>query len=145
MSDLSDRSSLWWERVEAVSVEAYGRWQASGPLEKSLVECRVLAELQDPRYARLESRALGMLLEGVPDRIKDELVAIKGMTCANAVFRILLAYQPGGLGEGPQTMLKSALISFEDGIVGCLEQMILLSPLQMRQSSFLASTSLPRQ
>ena len=83
----------------SIATEAYGRWQASGPLEKSLVECRVPVELQDPRYARLESRALGMLLEGVPERIKDELVATKGMTCGNAVFRILLAYQPGGLGE----------------------------------------------
>ena len=92
MADISDRSGLWCQL-------AYQSWQAAGPLEKSLVECQPPADLQDPRYARLEARALGMLIESVPARIKEELVVTRGMTCSNALFRILIAYQPGGLGE----------------------------------------------
>ena len=99
MSDLSDRSSVWWERVTAVAHEAYGKWQRAGPLEKSMVECQCPPDLADHRYSRLEARALGMLLESLPVRIKDELIATKGLSCANALYRILLAYQPGGLGE----------------------------------------------
>ena len=40
-----------------------------------------------------------MLIESVPARIKEELVVTRGMTCSNALFRMLIAYQPGGLGE----------------------------------------------
>ena len=71
MADISDRSGLWWARVSEVAQLAYQSWQAAGPLEKSLVECQPPADLQDPRYARLEARALGMLIESVPARITE--------------------------------------------------------------------------
>ena len=99
MGDLSDKSSIWWSQVMRVAQDAYANWQRAGPLEKSFVVCDLPLELQDARYARLESRALGMLLESLPSRVKDELVVTRGMTCANAIFRVLLAYQPGGLAE----------------------------------------------
>ena len=99
MGDLSDKSSISWSQVMRVAQDAYANWQRAGPLEKSLVVCDLPLELQDARYARLESRALGMLLESLPSRVKDELVVTRGMTCANAIFRVLLAYQPGGLAE----------------------------------------------
>ena len=99
MSDLSDRSLAWWQRVMEVAQKAYLKWQQAGPLEKSLVVCDTPADLLDPRLSRLEARALGMILESLPVRIKDELVVTKALTSPNAIFRILLAFQPGGLGE----------------------------------------------
>ena len=82
-----------------VAQRAYVKWQQAGPLEKSLVVCEAPPDLLDPRLSRLEARALGMILESLPSRIKDELVVTKALTSTNAVFRILLAFQPGGLGE----------------------------------------------
>ena len=99
MSDLSDRSWVWWQRVMEVAQSAYVRWQQAGPLEKSLVVCETPSDLLDPRLSRLEARALGMIMESLPGRIKDELVVTKALTSTNAVYRILLAFQPGGLGE----------------------------------------------
>ena len=99
MSDLSDRSWAWWQRVMEVAQKAYLKWQQAGPLEKSLVVCDTPPDLLDPRLSRLEARALGMILESLPGRIKDELVVTKALTSTNAVYRILLAFQPGGLAE----------------------------------------------
>ena len=99
MSDLSERSWIWWARVMEVAQAAYAKWQQAGPLEKSLVICESPADLLDAKLSRLEARALGMIMESLPARIKDELVVTKSLTCANAIYRILLAFQPGGLGE----------------------------------------------
>ncbi|CAE6952681.1 RE1 [Symbiodinium sp. CCMP2592] len=99
MSDLSERCWAWWQRVMEVAQRAYVKWQQAGPLEKSLIVCETPPDLLDPRLSRLEARALGMILESLPSRIKDELVVTKALTSPNAVFRILLAFQPGGLGE----------------------------------------------
>ena len=99
MSDLSDRSWAWWRRVMEVAQKAYLKWQQASRLEKSLVVCDTPPDLLDPRLSRLEARALGMILESLPTRIKDELVLTKALTTTNAVYRILLAFQPGGLGE----------------------------------------------
>ena len=99
MSDLSDSSWVWWQRVMEIAQKAYLRWQQAGPLEKSLVVCEAPTDLLDPRLSRLEARALGMILESLPVRIKDELVVTKALTTTNAIYRILLAFQPGGLAE----------------------------------------------
>ena len=99
MSDLSERSGSWWKRVMEVAQAAYARWQQAGPLEKSMVTCDSPTDLLEDKLSRLEARALGMIMESLPVRIKDELVVTKSLTCANAVYRILLAFQPGGLGE----------------------------------------------
>ena len=101
MSDLSDRSGAWswWQRIMTVAQQAYIRWQQAGPLEKSLVVCDTPTDLMDPRLSRLEARALGMIMASLPTRIKDELVVTKALTSTNALFRILLAFQPGGLAE----------------------------------------------
>ena len=53
----------------------------------------------NPTMHSASSGGLGMLLESLPSRVKDELVVTRGMTCANDIFRVLLAYQPGGLAE----------------------------------------------
>ena len=75
-----------------VAQRAYVKWQQAGPLEKSLVVCEAPPDLLDPRLSRLEARALGMILESLPSRVKDELVVTKALTSTNAVFRILLAF-----------------------------------------------------
>ncbi|CAE7232268.1 RE1, partial [Symbiodinium natans] len=74
MSDLSERSWIWWARVMEVAQAAYAKWQQAGPLEKSLVICESPADLLDAKLSRLEARALGMIMESLPARIKDELV-----------------------------------------------------------------------
>ena len=99
MGDLSPASAVWWRRVLATAQDAYNRWQVAGALEKASVTCNVSAELQDARYARLESRAVGMLLEVFPEEIKQRMIADADMSAANAMFRLYLAYQPGGLSE----------------------------------------------
>ena len=73
MGDLSPASAVWWRR--ATAQDAYNRWQVAGALEKASVTCNVPPELQDARYARLESRAVGMLLEVFPEEIKQRMIA----------------------------------------------------------------------
>ena len=92
MSDLSERSWMWWKRVMEVAHAAYARWQQAGPLEKAMVVCDSPVDLLDDKLTRLEARALGMIMESLPTQIKDELVVTKSLTCANAVYRILLAF-----------------------------------------------------
>ena len=106
MGDISDRSAEWWDRVMRVAESTYRTWQAAAPLHKSQIQCLPPEDLNSHRFARLESRALSMLLESIPECIKQDMVVSRNMTCVNAVYRILITYQPGGL-EERQRLIKS--------------------------------------
>ena len=123
LSDLSEQSGAWWKRVMEVAQSAYYlRWQQAGPLEKSLIVCETPSDLVDPRLSRLEARALGMIMEGLPGLIRDELVVTKALASTNAIIRILLAFQPGGLGGKAETDLQSS------GARGRYQRVSLLGP-----------------
>ena len=99
MSDISDKSAEWWDKIMHVAESTYQQWQVAPPLSKSQIQCVPTPDLSNPRFARLESRALSMLLESVPESIKQDMVVTRNLSCVNAIYRILITYQPGGLDE----------------------------------------------
>ena len=63
-------------------------------------------ELQSHRYARLENRATAMLLKSLPETLREELLASRGLNTVNIIFMVYKMYQPGGLRE------RSMILSF---------------------------------
>ena len=50
-------------------------------------------------FERLDQRMTSLLLQAVPKSIKDEIIATRELTTAAILFRVMRAYQPGGLIE----------------------------------------------
>lgn len=99
MGDLSATSHEWWTKVNQEAPTWYFQHQILGPLEKVTHKPEPSPELRDPRWARLERRASGMLLSALPDSQKDEMIATKSLSPLAILARLMVAYQPGGLAE----------------------------------------------
>ena len=99
MSDLAPASSVWWNRVLQESEAAYAQWQQLGPMRRGQLQVTLSAELSAPRFYRLESRAVGMLMKSIPDSAKQEVIASRQMTTVSIIFRLLTIFQPGGMRE----------------------------------------------
>ena len=84
MGDLSYSSGEWWAHVRRAVDQCYQTWLVSSPFEKlRLKPCVDPAALAWPRTER---RALSMLLNAIPESIKDEVV----------LYKLCVTFQPGG-------------------------------------------------
>ena len=99
MSDLSQASGVWWTAVVRESEAWYGRWQRSGPVVRAQIQPSLSRELSDPRFSRLENRAISMLMKAIPEAARQEVISSRDMSSVNILFRLLILFQPGGLKE----------------------------------------------
>ena len=99
MADLSESSQQWWQKVVESARRWYGRYQTTPPLERLKLQPKDPPELQEPKWRRLERRAVGLLLRALPDGAREEMVATKSMTCYAILCKLMASYQPGGLVE----------------------------------------------
>eukprot|EP00435_Cladocopium_sp_Y103_P028694 s3109_g7.t1 len=95
IADVSEGASTWWKKVTDEANKAYTNWLSAGPLDKMAIQPDVTVE---PRYARLEARALTMLLGSIPSALKQEAVSARELTCVQ-IYKLLKQFQPGGLSE----------------------------------------------
>lgn len=75
------------------------------PLQRLSHEVQASDELAQPKWARLERRASGMLMSALPLSVKEEVVSTRSVSALGILTKVLVIYQPGGLAE------KSLIIS----------------------------------
>ena len=106
LRDLSSQSWRWYNRVYEAALKYYHDYQQSDPLTRGLLRPDLPDDLQHHTFARLESRAVSMLLHAVPESVSSQALATRSLSTVGLLFQILKQYQPGGLGER-QELLKS--------------------------------------
>ena len=105
MSDLSDGSGEWWQRVKLESSTAYHLWTSASPIEKLKIQPPHVPELEVGRWSRVNSRASSMILLALHDTVRQEMVSRRSTGSATAIlFRLLTIYQPGGQQEKVQIL-----------------------------------------
>ena len=106
LRDLSSKSWLWWDKVYEAALKYYHDYQQSDPLSRGLLRPDLPEDLQHHSLARLESRAVSMILHAVPESISSQALATRSLSSVGLLFQILKQYQLGGLSER-QELLKS--------------------------------------
>ena len=100
MSDLSDGSSTWWQKIRQKAGEAYEKWTNAGPMEKLSIASERDGSLEGGRWSRVNSRAASMIMLALHESVRSEMVArrLTGST-VSLLFRLMTLYQPGGEAE----------------------------------------------
>ena len=106
LRDLSSKSWLWWDKVYEAALKFYHDYQQSDPLTRGQIRPDLPEDLQHHTFARLESRAVSMLLQAVPESVSSQALATRSLSTVGLLFQILKQFQPGGLSER-QELLKS--------------------------------------
>ncbi|CAE7940779.1 RE1, partial [Symbiodinium sp. KB8] len=100
MSSLSSSASLWWQSVMSKVRVLYTKWLESTPVQRLQIRQEVLVQrpLLD-RYQRVEQRAAMLLLDSLPDDLKNEVISVRAVTVEAMVFLVHCSFQPGGSAE----------------------------------------------
>ena len=106
IADLSATSEEWWRRMLEATEAWYVHHQTLSPLDKLTHEAKPPARLQEDRWQRLERRVATVMLQSIPEGIRDDLVGSRKMTVFAIMTHLHLVYAPGGVLE-KQTLLKS--------------------------------------
>ena len=94
------------ERVK----DLYSLWLESAPVARLTIRQQVLSRRPPPdRHHRIEQRAAMLLLDALPDELRNEAISARAVTAESMVFMVHCAYQPGGAGE------KAHLLQFLTG------------------------------
>ena len=113
MADIGNTSSVWWQIIMQTVQESYEKWLTDGPLD------RLRRTVDIPKRAlawpRTEKRAVTMLLQSLPDRLKTEMVSSRRLTTPQIMFRLFCLFQPGGQSE--RSTLLQLLTDFKLGSV----------------------------
>ncbi|CAE7809808.1 RE1 [Symbiodinium sp. CCMP2592] len=115
MKDISSTSSIWWSQVVDAATSYYQHWLMCDPVARLSLQPSQPYRFEHTKYARVEQRALTMLLRAVPTVIKEELVANRKLSCIELLALVHTTYQPGGLKE------RSALLRYLTNPDGCTE------------------------
>ena len=103
VGDVSMTATKWWDDLMAATNLAYHRWLSLGPLERLQVRPPTMEETSG-RNIRLDQRVTMMLVNALPQELKNELIATRELYTAGVVFKVLRTYQPGGLSEKAATL-----------------------------------------
>ena len=104
--DLSSKSWLRRDKVYEAALKFYHDYQQSDPLTGGQIRPDLPEDLQHHTFARLESRAVSMLLQAAPESVSSQALAARSFSTVGPLFQILKQFQPGGLSER-QELLKS--------------------------------------
>ena len=99
LRDLSSKSWQWRDRVYEAALRHYHDYQQADPLSRGLLCADLPEDLRHHTFARLESRAVSMILHAVPESIASQALATRSLSTVGLLFQILKQYQPGSLGE----------------------------------------------
>ncbi|OLP85824.1 hypothetical protein AK812_SmicGene33144 [Symbiodinium microadriaticum] len=97
MSDLSDGSGQWWERVKTTATRSYVEWAQSSPMERLRISPPRDESLESGKWSRVNSRASSMLMLALADNVRSEMVARRLTGSATSIlYRLMTLYQPAG-------------------------------------------------
>lgn len=106
VADLTTSSEEWWKKTVSAAEDWYKFHMALSPLDRVHHQFDTPAALSETRWQRLERRMAGMLLQAIPEGVKEELVAARRMNTFGILTYLMVIYCPGGVVE-KQTLLKN--------------------------------------
>ena len=106
VADLSTTSEQWWTRMSTAAQEWYQKHTSLSPLDRIQHQVTPPMEVQQEKWQRLERRMSAMLLQAIPELIRDELVASRRLSVFGILTHLYTIYCPGGVYE-KQTLLKN--------------------------------------
>ena len=113
MGDISYSSGVWWNLVMEGVQRAYETWLKEDPLGRLRVQ--VAVDPQSSLWPRTEKRAVNMLLQALPEKLRLEIVSSRRLTTHQIMFRLFCLFQPGGQTE--RSNLLQLLTEFQLGTV----------------------------
>ena len=123
LSSLTDTGRVWWQCVYSKAYQAYAKWLSVSPLERLGIK----AELEGLKVVQtvhvlLEQRAVSLLLQAIPERLKTEIVSTRMLGSVMIFYKLLTVYQPGGANERSTMLnflvLPSSATSISEAIKG---------------------------
>ena len=99
LAGLSDSSAEWWQLMVTEAKEWYARYLQEVPIKRMNMIPETPASLRMKNWSRVERRAVSMLIQAVPEGIRDELISSQAVTTFAVLCKLMIAYQPGGLAE----------------------------------------------
>ena len=106
IADLSATSEVWWSLMVKSAEQWYQKHMMMPPLDRVQHEVQPPPEVTLEKWSRLERRTASMLLQSVPEVVKEELVSARRLSVFGILTQLLLTYCPGGVLE-KQTLLRS--------------------------------------
>ena len=119
MADISHSAKAWWEESLSIAQEHYARWLTMSPLERLRAKPVVVVE---PALQRIEQRGIAMLLGALPDQLRRDLVSGRQLSVVHILYRLHVAYQPGGGAEKTQLLKNLVETRFATGTSDLLTQ-----------------------
>ena len=123
LSSLTDTGRVWWQCVYSRAYKAYTKWLSVSPLERLGIKTELEGlNVVQTAHVLLEQRAVSLLLQAIPERLKTEIVSTRMLGSVMIFYKLLTVYQPGGANER-STMLNflvqpSSAISISEAIKG---------------------------
>ena len=106
IADLSLSSEEWWSKMTNQSESWYQHHLSLGPLDRLQHLPDPPKMLQEERWQRLERRVSTMILQALPEAVREELVSARRLSVFGILTHLLLTYCPGGVQE-KQTLLRN--------------------------------------
>eukprot|EP00438_Fugacium_kawagutii_P013287 Skav225459 [mRNA] locus=scaffold881:75571:82572:- [translate_table: standard] len=106
IADLSVTSEVWWEKTMKLAEKWYKDHMAMSPINRLAHDHQTPPELSEAKWQRLERRVATMMLQSLPEAVREELIASRRMSVYGIVTYLHLAYCPGGVQE-KQQLLKN--------------------------------------
>ena len=105
-ADVSTTSQEWWGEMTKAVETWYRQHMSMNPLDRISHEVKPPPQLVQDRWQRLERRMSTMLLQAVPEGVRDELVAGRKVGVFSILTHLFLTYCPGGVME-KQMLLRN--------------------------------------
>ena len=105
-ADMSTTSQEWWSEMTKAVEAWYQQHMSMNPLDRISHEVKPPPQLVQDRWQRLERRMSTMLLQAVPEGVRDELVAGRKVGVFSILTHLFLTYCPGGVME-KQMLLRN--------------------------------------
>ena len=106
ISDLSATAETWWKTMVAEAEQWYQSHMLLSPLERLQHGSEQPAALMQEKWQRLERRVATMMLQSIPEQVREELVSSRKLTVFAIVTHLYVTYCPGGITE-KQNLLKN--------------------------------------
>ena len=105
-ADMSTTSQEWWTLMTKKVEKWYHCHMSLNPLDKITHDAVAPSSLCQERWLRLERRMSTMLLQAVPETVREELVAGRKAGVFSILSHLFLTYCPGGVLE-KQMLLRN--------------------------------------
>ena len=105
-ADMSTTSQEWWGEMTKAVETWYQQHMSMNPLDRISHEVKPPPQLVQDRWQRLQRRMSTMLLQAVPEGVRDELVAGRKVGVFSILTHLFLTYCPGGVME-KQMLLRN--------------------------------------